>query len=105
MSGAKQLRQEKKKHRTADKEDKKMNTNTVELNQEAMEQANGGLFDGLIEKTKKILMDIGNDFNQSFCRHNYIRTGETRMRPFCCKDVLQHELFCTKCHHKKWTED
>jgi hypothetical protein len=27
------------------------------------------------------------------------------MRPFCCKDVLQHELFCTKCHHKKWTED
>ena len=82
-----------------------MNTNTVELNQEAMEQANGGLFDGLIEKTKKIILDIAIDANQTFCRHNYVRTGETRMRPFCIKDVLQYEVFCTRCHHKKWVED
>jgi hypothetical protein len=82
-----------------------MKDNTVELNQEAMEQANGGFLDDLFKKAEELLWDIANDANQTFCKHNYVRTGETRMRPFCCKDVLQHELFCTKCHHKKWTED
>ena len=82
-----------------------MDTSTMELNQNEMETVNGGLFDGIMKKAKELLWAIANDANQSFCKHNYIRTGETRMRPFCCKDVLQHELFCTKCHHKKWTED
>ena len=82
-----------------------MNTNTAELNREAMEQANGGFLDDLFKKAEEVLWDIADEVNQTFCSHNYIRTGETRMRPFCCKDVLQHELLCTKCRHKKWTED
>jgi len=83
-----------------------MNTNTVELNLNEMEMVSGGgLFDDIINKAKKIVTDIGKDAIQTFCSHNYIRTGVTRMRPFCCKDILQHELFCTKCLHKKWVED
>ena len=82
-----------------------MNTNTMEQNLEELEMVNGGLFDDLFNKAKEVWDYIAEDAKQTFCSHSYIRTGVTRMRPFCSKDVLQHELFCPKCNHKKWVED
>ena len=94
-----------KKTRTADQEEYFMNTGATERTTEEMETVNGGFLDDFFDKVEEILTDIGTDAIQSFCSHNYIRTGATRMRPFCCKDVPQYEVWCTKCNHKKWVED
>ena len=53
MRGAKQLRQEKKKHRAADKEEKKMENNMKELNLNEREKAAGGVDDGPGHKDNK----------------------------------------------------
>ena len=42
-----------------------MNINTVELNQEAMEQANGGFFDDLFKKAEELLWDVDNKIKKS----------------------------------------
>ena len=78
-----------------------MNTHMNELTMDKLEQVNGGLLDEL----KSVLKIIGNDVRQSFCSHSYIKTGTTRMRPFCIHDVVQYEVICTKCSHRKWMED
>ena len=58
----KQLRQEKKKHRTADKEEKKLENNMKELNLNEMEMVNGGLdfFGSLAKVTAGMINDIKN---------------------------------------------
>ena len=78
-----------------------MNTHMNELTMDKLEQVNGGLIDEL----KKVLTDIGIEVKQSFCSHSYVKTGTTRMRPFCIHDVVQYEVICTKCSHRKWMED